>query len=133
MGDNPNDDELLGLIPFLHALQFTTDVRSILSLKGPTLGSESNDNNINNNSPPITTNIEPILPKYNYSIKHYIFFLFLVLVLGLAHNPNAYLAWMFAEFFEKILPLILLYSFIGIWAYRKSLFYSSTQIPYRWK
>lgn len=33
MGDNPSDDALLNLLPFLNALQFTTDVRSILSLR----------------------------------------------------------------------------------------------------
>jgi len=33
LGDNPKDDSLLCLLPFLNALQHTTDVRSILSLK----------------------------------------------------------------------------------------------------
>lgn len=33
MGDNPSDDALLNLIPFLGALRFTSDVRSILSLR----------------------------------------------------------------------------------------------------
>jgi len=33
MGDNPNDDALLNLLPFLNALRFTSDVRSILSLR----------------------------------------------------------------------------------------------------
>jgi len=33
MGDNPSDDALLNLLPFLNALQYTTDVRSILSLR----------------------------------------------------------------------------------------------------
>jgi TFIIF-interacting CTD phosphatase-like protein len=32
-GDNSQDEALLQLLPFLHALQFTTDVRSILSLR----------------------------------------------------------------------------------------------------
>jgi len=34
MGDNPQDDALLNLLPFLNALRFTSDVRSILSLRG---------------------------------------------------------------------------------------------------
>jgi Dullard-like phosphatase family protein len=34
MGDNPSDDALLNLLPFLNALRFTSDVRSILSLRG---------------------------------------------------------------------------------------------------
>lgn len=34
MGDNPADDALLNLLPFLNALRFTSDVRSILSLRG---------------------------------------------------------------------------------------------------
>lgn len=34
MGDNPGDDALLNLLPFLNALRFTSDVRSILSLRG---------------------------------------------------------------------------------------------------
>eukprot|EP01111_Echinosteliopsis_oligospora_P010371 TRINITY_DN3216_c0_g1_i1.p1 TRINITY_DN3216_c0_g1~~TRINITY_DN3216_c0_g1_i1.p1 ORF type:complete len:254 (+),score=37.43 TRINITY_DN3216_c0_g1_i1:160-921(+) len=34
MGDNPQDDALLNLIPFLSALRYTSDVRSILSLRG---------------------------------------------------------------------------------------------------
>jgi Dullard-like phosphatase family protein len=33
MGDNPQDDALLNLLPFLNALRFTSDVRSILSLR----------------------------------------------------------------------------------------------------
>jgi len=33
LGDNPNDDSLLNLLPFLNALRFTNDVRSILSLR----------------------------------------------------------------------------------------------------
>jgi len=33
LGDNPNDDALLNLLPFLNALRFTSDVRSILSLR----------------------------------------------------------------------------------------------------
>jgi len=33
LGDNPKDDALLNLIPFLNALRFTSDVRSILSLR----------------------------------------------------------------------------------------------------
>lgn len=33
MGDNPKDESLLNLLPFLNALRFTTDVRSILSLR----------------------------------------------------------------------------------------------------
>jgi len=33
MGDNPRDESLLNLLPFLNALRFTTDVRSILSLR----------------------------------------------------------------------------------------------------
>jgi len=33
MGDNPNDESLLNLLPFLNALRFTADVRSILSLR----------------------------------------------------------------------------------------------------
>jgi len=33
MGDNPNDDALLNLLPFLNGLRFTSDVRSILSLR----------------------------------------------------------------------------------------------------
>jgi Dullard-like phosphatase family protein len=35
MGDNPADDALLNLLPFLNALRFTSDVRSILSLRAP--------------------------------------------------------------------------------------------------
>jgi len=34
MGDNPQDDALLNLLPFLNGLRFTSDVRSILSLRG---------------------------------------------------------------------------------------------------
>jgi len=34
MGDNPRDDALLNLLPFLNGLRFTSDVRSILSLRG---------------------------------------------------------------------------------------------------
>jgi len=34
MGDNPSDDALLNMLPFLNALRFTSDVRSILSLRG---------------------------------------------------------------------------------------------------
>lgn len=34
MGDNPQDDSLLNMLPFLNALRFTSDVRSILSLRG---------------------------------------------------------------------------------------------------
>lgn len=33
MGDNPHDDALLNLLPFLNGLRFTSDVRSILSLR----------------------------------------------------------------------------------------------------
>jgi len=33
MGDNPSDESLLNLIPFLNALRFTDDVRSILGLR----------------------------------------------------------------------------------------------------
>lgn len=33
MGDNPSDDALLNLLPFLNGLRFTSDVRSILSLR----------------------------------------------------------------------------------------------------
>jgi len=33
MGDNPADESLLNLLPFLNALRFTSDVRSILSLR----------------------------------------------------------------------------------------------------
>jgi Dullard-like phosphatase family protein len=33
MGDNPRDESLLNLLPFLSALRFTSDVRSILSLR----------------------------------------------------------------------------------------------------
>jgi len=33
MGDNPSDESLLNLLPFLNALRFTSDVRSILSLR----------------------------------------------------------------------------------------------------
>jgi len=33
MGDNPQDDALLNLLPFLNGLRFTSDVRSILSLR----------------------------------------------------------------------------------------------------
>jgi len=33
MGDNPRDESLLNLLPFLNALRFTSDVRSILSLR----------------------------------------------------------------------------------------------------
>jgi len=33
MGENPSDDALLNLLPFLNALQYTSDVRSILSLR----------------------------------------------------------------------------------------------------
>lgn len=33
MGDNPQDDSLLNLLPFLNGLRFTSDVRSILSLR----------------------------------------------------------------------------------------------------
>eukprot|EP01112_Ceratiomyxa_fruticulosa_P007870 TRINITY_DN2048_c0_g2_i1.p1 TRINITY_DN2048_c0_g2~~TRINITY_DN2048_c0_g2_i1.p1 ORF type:complete len:294 (-),score=66.49 TRINITY_DN2048_c0_g2_i1:226-1107(-) len=34
LGDNPSDQSLLNLLPFLDALRFTQDVRSILSLSG---------------------------------------------------------------------------------------------------
>lgn len=33
LGDNPKDESLLNLLPFLDALRFTQDVRSILSLR----------------------------------------------------------------------------------------------------
>jgi len=33
MGDNPRDESLLNLLPFLNALRYTSDVRSILSLR----------------------------------------------------------------------------------------------------
>jgi Dullard-like phosphatase family protein len=33
LGDNPKDESLLNLLPFLNALRYTTDVRSILSLR----------------------------------------------------------------------------------------------------
>jgi len=33
MGDNPRDEALLNLLPFLNALRYTSDVRSILSLR----------------------------------------------------------------------------------------------------
>lgn len=33
MGDNPADESLLNMLPFLNALRFTSDVRSILSLR----------------------------------------------------------------------------------------------------
>lgn len=33
LGDNPRDESLLNLLPFLNALRYTSDVRSILSLR----------------------------------------------------------------------------------------------------
>lgn len=33
LGDNPKDESLLNLLPFLNALRYTSDVRSILSLR----------------------------------------------------------------------------------------------------